>query len=316
MDYLNLLVDKRKEFSIYLINDLSSELIKGINSLYINCKNNKKNHEVLSFFQQILADIPYWNNTIVNSETQRIKKRIPYIEDLITSVFISNMRLLCSIKNKKKEINVKIPKLENFIHKCYIQIAEEFWASTYLFNENINKLEIQKNKRQINLIVKSSIEEVIRKSLPIKSILKDYLETNFETETETEFNNSLIDIIENNQSNKNNDKNSDKNSDKNNDKNNNIEDEKEKTKEKNTENDSHIEDKIKKNTQHSESILSENCIQNNNIENDNIENDDDKFNFDEELFINSLNNNIIDEPNELYNFSENVKVVSIDNEIN
>ena len=42
MDYLNLLVDKRKEFSIYLINDLSSELIKGINSLYTNCKNKKK----------------------------------------------------------------------------------------------------------------------------------------------------------------------------------------------------------------------------------------------------------------------------------
>lgn len=307
MDYLNLLVDKRREFSIYLINDLSSELIKGINSLYVNCKNNKKNHEVLSFFQQILADIPYWNNTIVNSETQRIKKKIPYIEDLITSVFVSNMRLLCSIKNKKKEINVRIPKLDNFIHKCYIQIAEEFWASTYLFNENINKLEIQKNKRQINFIVKSSIEEVIRKSLPIKSILKDYLETNFETETETEFNNSLIDIIEDNKTKNNND----------------MKNETEKISEKN------IESKNTNQINNNESILSENCIKNNNenknykinddniIDNDNIIEDcNSKFNFDEDLFINSLDNNIIDEPNELYNFSENVKVVSIDNEMN
>tara|TARA_Y100000389_G_C17421282_1_gene496856 strand:+ start:256 stop:1182 length:927 start_codon:yes stop_codon:yes gene_type:complete len=308
MDYLNLLVDKRREFSIYLINDLSSELIKGINSLYVNCKNNKKNHEVLSFFQQILADIPYWNNTIVSSETQRIKKRIPYIEDLITSVFVSNMRLLCSIKNKKKEINVRIPKLDNFIHKCYIHIAEEFWASTYLFNENINKLEIQKNKRQINLIVKSSIEEVIRRSLPIKSILKDYLETNFETETETEFNNSLIDIIEDNKTKNNND----------------TKNETEKNSEKNVE--SKNTNQINNNN---ESILSENCIKNTNenknfkINDDNIIDDDNiiedgnsKFNFDEDLFINSLDNNIIDEPNELYNFSENVKVVSIDNEMN
>ena len=296
-----------KSIYIYLINDLSSELIKGINSLYINCKNNKKNHEVLSFFQQILADIPYWNNTIVNSETQRIKKRIPYIEDLITSVFVSNMRLLCSIKNKKKEINVRIPKLDNFIHKCYIQIAEEFWASTYLFNENINKLEIQKNKRQINFIVKSSIDEVIRKSLPIKSILKDYLETNFETETETEFNNSLIDIIEENKTKNNND----------------TKNETEKNSEKN------IESKNTNQINNNESNLSENCIKNTNenknykINDDNIIDDDNiiedsnsKFNFDEDLFINSLDNNIIDEPNELYNFSENVKVVSIDNEMN
>ena len=288
MDYLNLLVDKRKEFSIYLINDLSNELIKGINSLYINCKNNKNNNEILVFFQQILADIPHWNNTIINSETHRIKKQIPYIEDLITSVFISNMRLLCSIKNKKKEINVKIPKLENFIHKCYIQIAEEFWSSTYLFNENISKLEIQKNKRHINGIVKSSIEEVIRKSLPIKSILKDYLETNLETESESEFNNSLIDIIETN-----------------------------KNKIDNTDNKIDNTDNKIDNTDNTEfknySILSDKITKNEILDEDL---DTQKFNFDENLFINSFENNIIDEPNELYNCSTNVKIVNIENEVN
>ena len=310
MDYLNLLVDKRKEFSIYLINDLSSELIKGINSLYINCKNKKKNNEVLVFFQQILADIPYWNNTIVNSETQRIKKSIPYIEDLITSVFISNMRLLCSIKNKKKEINVKVPKLENFIHKCYIHIAEEFWASTYLFNENISKLEIQKNKRQINIIVKASIEEVIRRSLPIKSILKDYLETNFETETETEFNNSLVDIIETHKHKTN----------KEDEKTNN--DETNQTKKidndetcKQNESNETSKDYTKKNN-NDESILSERICINNVNEKNNDDDDTNKFNFDENLFLNSLENDIIDEPNQLYNFSQDVKVVNIENEEN
>ena len=306
MDYLNLLVDKRKEFSIYLINDLSGELIKGINSLYLNCKNNKKNNEVLVFFQQILADIPYWNNTIVNSETHRIKKKIPYIEDLITSVFISNMRLLCSIKNKKKEINVRVPKLENFIHKCYIQIAEEFWSSTYLFNENISKLEIQKNKRQINSIVKASIEEVIRRSLPIKSILKDYLETNLETESEIELNNSLIDIIETN-------------------KNKHTEIKKNNT-EHDTSNNNTENNNTNDNTDHNTNTIKSNNIEISNSQNDcilsekilidNIDekiNDDqtNNFNFDENLFINSLEDNIIDEPNQLYT---DIKLVNIANE--
>ena len=56
------------------------------------------------------------------------------------------MRLLCSIKNKNKQIKVKVPKLEVFIHKCYVEVAKEFWSYTYLFNENINKLEVQKIK--------------------------------------------------------------------------------------------------------------------------------------------------------------------------
>ena len=218
------------------------------------------------------------------------------------------MRLLCSIKNKKKEINVRVPKLENFIHKCYIQIAEEFWSSTYLFNENISKLEIQKNKRQINSIVKASIEEVIRKSLPIKTILKDYLETNFETETELELDNSLIDIIETN-------------------KNKNTE-EKKYTSEQDTNNNNNTENNnTNDNTYHNNT----NTIKTNNIEISNSQNDcilsekilidnvDDKindeqtnnFNFDENLFINSLEDNIIDEPNQLYT---DVKLVNIANE--
>lgn len=287
MDYLNLLVDKRKEFSIYLVNDLSSELIKGINSLYNNCKKNNNQNETLIFFQQVLADVPNWNDTIISLETNRIKKIIPYIEDLLTAVFISNMRMLCSIKNKNKQINVKVPKLENFIHKCYIQIAKEFWSYTYYFNENVNKLEIQKNKRQIECIIKASIEEVIRKSLPIKTILNDYLETNLETETEAEaeantehnISNNLIDIVEDN-NNTNNDK--------------------------------------KENVDLT--ILSENKLQNDKkiLSDLNIESDlniNDEFNFDENLFLNTIDNNIIDEPNKLY-VNEDIKVVSIENEDN
>ena len=93
-----------------------------------------------------------------------------------------------------------MPKLEIFIHKCYVEVAKEFWSYTYLFNENINKLEVQKNKRQVEIIIKNSIEEVIRKLLPLKTILKDYLETNLDTETidNPEIHNSLIDIIKNN----------------------------------------------------------------------------------------------------------------------
>ena len=186
MEYLNLLVDTKKEFSTYLINNLQTEINKGISSIYNNCKKNIKNSNdlqlILPIFQQFLSEIAKWNSNIIENETIRIKTIMPYIEDLLTAVFISNMRLLCSIKTRNKKIKLKVPKLEVFIHKCYIEVARELWLSTYLFEENINKLEIQKNKRYIEYIIKNSIEEVIRKLLPIKTILQDYLDTNLSTE--------------------------------------------------------------------------------------------------------------------------------------
>tara|TARA_B100001559_G_scaffold106019_1_gene89177 strand:+ start:137 stop:1111 length:975 start_codon:yes stop_codon:yes gene_type:complete len=291
MDYLNLLVDTKKEFSIYLINNLAPEISKGIYSIYLNCKNRvEENNNILINFQHVLSDVPKWNNNIIYTETNRIKNKISYIEDLLTAVFISNMRLLCSIKNKNKQIKVKVPKLEVFIHKCYIEVAKEFWSYTYLFNENINKLEVQKNKRQVELIIKNSIEEVIRKLLPLKTILKDYLETNLDTETidNPEIHNNLIDIIKNNVK-----------------KENNTESENEKS-------DYYIpEEDIKK-------------IDNEEIE---LETDNKKlevqseFVFDENVFLNTVSDNnicnIVDNPNELYNAFEKtneIKVVNINSE--
>jgi len=288
MDYLNLLVDTKKEFSIYLINNLSPEISKGINSIFLNCKNRVEgNNNILISFQQVLSDVPKWNNNLLYSETNRIKNKISYIEDLLTAVFISNMRLLCSIKNKNKEIKIKVPKLEIFIHKCYIEVAKEFWSYTYLFNENIDKLEIQRNKRQIDIIIKNSIEEVIRKLLPLKTILKDYLETNLDTETidNPEIHNSLIDIIKNN-----------------------------------------ITQDDKKIEPNNNSDIRENCDENRDENRDEkMELLTDKYqleaqselNFDENVFLNTISNDIIDEPNILYDSFEkinSIKVVNINSE--
>lgn len=288
MDYLNLLVDTKKEFTILLINDLTPEIKKGIYSIYNNCKNKTNDKQnILFLFQKILSEVPNWNSIIINSETNRIKNRISYLEDLITAVFVSNMRLLCSIKNKDKEIKVKVPKLENFIHKCYIEVAKEFWESTYLFNENLNALEIQKNKKQIDFYIKNSIENVIRKLLPIKTILKDYLETNFDTETTVE-NNSLIDIIKSNET-------VQKITETNLNKYNNEED-----------NEENNEDQKKnENEENNEKEFSNNEM---------TQKKESDFVFDENLFLNTITNDIIDKPNELYN--NEIKVVNLNSEEN
>ena len=291
MDYLNLLVDTKKEFSIYLINNLSPEISKGIYSIYLNCKNRvEENNNILISFQQVLSDVPKWNNNVIYTETGRIKNKISYIEDLLTAVFISNMRLLCSIKNKNKQIKVKVPKLEVFIHKCYIEVAKEFWSYTYLFNENINKLEVQKNKRQIEVIIKNSIEEVIRKLLPLKTILKDYLETNLDTETidNPEIHNSLIDIIKDN-----------------------VKQDKKETESEHDKVDYYIPEQD--NNEDKQEIQLQTDRKDLDVQSE--------FQFDENAFLNTVSNDIIgdiiDNPNELYDSFEKtnqIKVVNINNE--
>lgn len=204
MEYLNLLVDTKKEFTSYLISYLYPEINKGIDSIYLYCKKNSMDNktDILFLFQKMLLEIPKWNKNVVYKETNRIKQNISYLDDLLTAVFISNVRLLCSIKSSQKKIKLKIPKLEIFIHKCYIQCARDFYETLYLFDENNNKLTIQKNKKKIQYSIKHAIEIVIRDFLPIKSILSDYLESNLSDNNEPIINDELINIINENNENK------------------------------------------------------------------------------------------------------------------
>ena len=186
---LGILSDAKNEFTEQIIMLLTPRIHEGIRSIFELCKKKcieKKSDEnsLLPSFQLLLSDISKWNNETIMNEYERIQKKTncKYLEDLLTAVFISHTRVLSSIRNsnKKKNINLKIPKIHNFIHKCYINTAREFWKYTYLFNETNNKLEVQKNMKQLEDIIKQSILLTIRKLLPVYDILKEYLMENVE----------------------------------------------------------------------------------------------------------------------------------------
>lgn len=220
MEYLKIFGDPKNDFINLLIYKLSHEIRFIINSIYNSCKNEvnniEPNNNVLYSFQKLLEEIPKWDKIFIKNETNRIKQRIPIIEDLLTCVLISNTRVLCAFNTKLK---IKIPKLTNFVHKCYTLIAKELWQSTYLFEDKQDKKIIQQNKRIINNIINSNIENAIRIYLPIKSILKYYIENNLNDDNTLKISNTLDNILKTNKDEEYLDNNDDDNKDNNNDNN-------------------------------------------------------------------------------------------------
>ena len=113
-------------------------------------------------------------------ETKQIESLIILIvmlNDFITAVFISHTKILTAIgSNNNSNIELVIPKTINFIHKSYINIAREIWKNPYLFDDYVSGSEYQKNMRTVELLIKDSIENTIRKLLPVKEILKQQLD--------------------------------------------------------------------------------------------------------------------------------------------
>jgi len=189
---LSNLQESRNEWCSRLVSIFSPLVIEGLRSIFNEswkmCVDNNEVDKYLMTFQNLLSRVPKWNAIIVEEERKRIIERsgCNYLEDLITCVHIIQLKVLTCIRvgNKQKKIDISIPNLDNFIHKVYINTARKLYVNVYLFEKNINPLQVQKNNRELEIIVQESILTAIRESIPTEAIIRAYMEESVEQEEE------------------------------------------------------------------------------------------------------------------------------------
>ena len=194
-DYdVNTLIESKNEWCARLLNILTPQIIVGFKSVFSEaqklCIENSEESKYLMTFQNLLVNIPKWSQNIVETESKRIIEvtNCSYIEDLISCVHIIQLKALtaCRVGLKQKKINIEIPSLNNFIHQVYINCARKLYLNIYLFETDILPLQLQKNNREIEIIVKDVIMNTIRDNIPIENLLRAYLDETEETETVVE----------------------------------------------------------------------------------------------------------------------------------
>lgn len=191
MDDFNLssLTESRNEYSSLLLKKLTPLVVHGFNSMFEDtlkmCEENDEEEKYLMTFQNFLTRVPKWNKTIIDGEVSRIKEETncSYIEDLLTCVHITHLKILTNMRvgHKQKKINIDVPSFDIFIHKVYIEVARRLYKNVYLFETDIMPIQKQRNIRDFELLVNDSILDVIRSNMPIESILKAYLDESSET---------------------------------------------------------------------------------------------------------------------------------------
>lgn len=184
MDDINVPIfsQAKLEYTKQLVDILYMNMYDGVRSIYDDAKvvYIKKRAPIVTIFRSLLEQVPKWNSEIIQNETERIEKssKCDWLDELLTAVFISHTRILMSIGSNHNfnKINVTIPKTTTFIHKSYINIAREVWKNPYLFDEQVPGHEYQRNMKQLEDMIKLTIEDTIRRQLPIKEILREHLE--------------------------------------------------------------------------------------------------------------------------------------------
>lgn len=186
------LQESRNEWCCRLVSIFTPLVEDGLKSIFEEawkiCVDTDEMNKYLMTFQNLLSRIPKWNSNIIEDERKRIVERsgCNYLEDLITCVHIIQLKVLTCIRvgNKQKKIDIDIPKLDPFVHKVYINTARRVYSNVYLFEKNINPLQVQKNARELEMIIQEAILTTIRESIPTEAIIRAYMDESVEQEEE------------------------------------------------------------------------------------------------------------------------------------
>ena len=190
MDDFNVsaLHESKNEWGSRLVTILTPLIIDGYKSILDEslklCKENGENDKYLMTFQNLISRIPKWNTQIIETERKRIceKSGCNYLEDLITCVHVIQLKILTAMRvgQKQKKIDINIPKLDDFIHTTYINVARKIYKNVYLFEVTIPPLQVQKNYRELEIIIQECILNTLRESIPVEAILRAYMDETVE----------------------------------------------------------------------------------------------------------------------------------------
>lgn len=186
------LYESKNEWCSRLVSILTPLVTDGLYSIFNEalkmCEASNEMSKYLMTYQNMLARIPKWNNNIIEEECKRIMETsgCTYLEDLVSCVHIIQLKVLTCIRvgNKQKKIDISIPKLNHFVHRVYIHVARKVYSNIYLFEKNIGDLQVQKYKRELEIIIQECILVAIRESIPTESIIKAYMDESVEDEEE------------------------------------------------------------------------------------------------------------------------------------
>ena len=194
------LYESKNEWSARLLTILTPLIIEGYKSIFDEafklCKENNELDKYLMTFQNFISRIPKWNPTIIEQERKRIcdKSGCGYLEDLVVCTHIIQLKILTAMRvgQKQKKIDINIPKLDDFIHKTYINSARKIYKNVYLFEINIPPLQVQKHHRELEIIIQECILNTLRDNIPVESILKAYMDETVEEDVVEEIKEEII----------------------------------------------------------------------------------------------------------------------------
>lgn len=170
---VNSIVEAKTEYTKQLQSIMTEPLYTKVISMYTACEElpDEEKQNTLVEMQKRMQEVPNWNQYNIETLSRDVTKNCSYFSDLLAAVFVSNVKILTSIRmSKSKRVQIKMPSNEHFIHNAFVKIAEDIFE-----NPRILKKDSVTLKKELYIIIHDSIHNAIRTLLPLQHILQNYM---------------------------------------------------------------------------------------------------------------------------------------------
>lgn len=162
-------------------------VIDGIKGIYKtarkNCQNRETPEMVLMEFQTLLRSTVTWNANIVDEATRNITNRVSRFEELMSSIFVGEAKVLSNLNisgGDAPKIQIKIPLKTRFVHKIYEKVAEKIFYQPELFDHRDETLTKRKYREStLTTFVSEAVDETVLELAPIEGILDIIMKKEF-----------------------------------------------------------------------------------------------------------------------------------------
>jgi len=182
-DGLTVLVEAKKEYMAQLCAVLCPQMIETFELMYTEAMKMSKGKQVLQQFQKLLREVKNWSNTMIGEHEAKLKNTCGFLDDLIAAVFVSYVKILSSVRlnSTDKKMSVKMPQTDVVIHACFKAAANDLYKSPYIYHDDMS--EYQRDEELVKRFVET-INEAIKKLLPVQEILLHYMKAEAEEQEE------------------------------------------------------------------------------------------------------------------------------------
>jgi len=172
-----LLIERRNQYLEYLLDALRMPIHRRVREwMDVILADKKRKPQALKHFQEALAKVSGWNSMRVTTETSAVVRDdedVEYLPKLIHALISVETKLfLLDEAVDVKDVAIRVPSLDVFVHQCFIEAARQLWKNIALFDPALSKLDQQKNYVTTDGLIAKAIKDAVRHALPIKDIVQ------------------------------------------------------------------------------------------------------------------------------------------------